>query len=277
MIEVRYRDRLGNNLFQYALGRILAEELGFALQAKPLEGFPGTNQKIAGSEYGSPVEVFEGHRIDLNGLLANRQPRRIVLNGWFQRHEYFTPYRDRIKSWFKLDSVYDTPCTNADVVVNVRRTDYVNLGWALPFSYYEEAIERVLPRGGRVSIVTDDPLDTFFLRFRRWRPSFFKGTPFQQISYMSHAPRLVMSPSTFSWWPTFLGRAETVVCPLHSVGVWSPVGVARDSNLIEQDRFICIDCSESYYPNSIEKLYQRLKYSRFKFIFRLKKLRFQCL
>lgn len=40
MIEVRYRNRLGNNLFQYALGRILAEEKGYALKAAPIAGFP---------------------------------------------------------------------------------------------------------------------------------------------------------------------------------------------------------------------------------------------
>ena len=42
MIEVRYKGRLGNNLFQYCLGRILSEALGFALQANAIPGFPGT-------------------------------------------------------------------------------------------------------------------------------------------------------------------------------------------------------------------------------------------
>ena len=35
-VEVRYLGHLGNNLFQYALGRILAEELGSALKCRAL-------------------------------------------------------------------------------------------------------------------------------------------------------------------------------------------------------------------------------------------------
>ena len=35
MIEVHYRCAFGNNLFQYALGRILAEHRGYALECSP--------------------------------------------------------------------------------------------------------------------------------------------------------------------------------------------------------------------------------------------------
>lgn len=38
------------------------------------------------------------------------------------------------------------PDFEPDVVVHVRRDDYLYHGWALPFSYYEEAIERLNPR-----------------------------------------------------------------------------------------------------------------------------------
>lgn len=259
MVEVRYRDRLGNNLFQYCLGRILAEHFGYTLQATPLEGFSRTNDSIIGAEHTSPEEILEGQRIDLDAVLRDSSPRKIVLNGWFQRHEYFTPHRERIQSWLTMDAEHLTPCADADVVVNVRRTDYIGLGWALPFSFYEEAIERAIPNGGRVTIVTDDPADTFFYHFRRWRPAFFKGTPLQQMSYMSNAPRLVMSASTFSWWPAFLGQAQTVVCPVPCFGIWAPGPKGQDINLIDHSRFVCIDCPVPYNMNVMEKLYQRAR------------------
>ncbi len=259
MVEVRYRDRLGNNLFQYCLGRILAEHFGYSLRAEALDGFSRTKDVVTGDEYTSPEQILEGQRIDLDGVLCNLSPRKIILNGWFQRHEYFTPHRERIHSWLTMDPQHITPCTDADVVVNVRRTDYIGLGWALPFSFYEEAIELTLPKGGRVSIVTDDPNDTFFLRFRKWKPTFFKGTPLQQMSYMSHAPRLVMSASTFSWWPAFLGKAETVVCPVPSFGIWAPGDVGRGIDLIDRSRFVSIDCPLPYVMSTLEKLYQRAR------------------
>ena len=257
MVEVQYRDRLGNNMFQYALGRIIAEELGLAFQAEPLSGFPNTAVFVGGTNHETPEQILGGHRIDLHGVLADHSPRKIILNGWFQRHEYFTPYRNRMQSWLAIDPVHHVPCNDAELVVHVRRTDYVGLGWALPFSYYEEAIERALPPSGRVSIVTDDPSDSFFLRFRRWRPTFFKGTPMQAMSYMSQAPRLIMSASTFSWWPSFLGNPEIVVCPVPSFGIWSADDGDDDIDLIEQGRFLCLKCSERYQPNVLEKLYQR--------------------
>ncbi|MFZ4593886.1 MAG: hypothetical protein ACOYOF_06490, partial [Verrucomicrobiaceae bacterium] len=125
MVEVHYRDRLGNNLFQYCLGRIIAEELGFALKAGPLEGFPHTAAEVSGKCHSAPEQVLEGQRINLQEVLANRTARKILLNGWFQRHEYYTAQRERIRQWLVMDPVHDTPCRNADLVVNVRRTDYI--------------------------------------------------------------------------------------------------------------------------------------------------------
>ena len=42
MIHVEYGGRLGNNLFQYCFGRILATELGYKLEAPRINGFQGT-------------------------------------------------------------------------------------------------------------------------------------------------------------------------------------------------------------------------------------------
>ena len=66
MVKVRYKARLGNNLFQYCLGRILANELGFVLQADPIPGFPNTAQQANEAVYGrntTPRQIFEG-RVD---------------------------------------------------------------------------------------------------------------------------------------------------------------------------------------------------------------------
>jgi hypothetical protein len=143
--------------------------------------------------------------------------------------------------------------------VHVRRADYIGHGWALPFSYYEEAIERALPTSGRLSIVTDDPGDSFFLRFRKWRPRYHQGSFLQDLSYMTHAPRLVMSASTFSWWPAFLGNAEMVICPVPSFGIWASEDQQQGIDLIDRSRFICLDCPMAYHPNAIEKIYQRAR------------------
>lgn len=258
MIEVRYKGRLGNNLFQYCLGRILAEDFGYALQAGPIAAFPNTIESVEGEQHRAPEEVLTGHRIDLARIRADRSPRRIVLDGWFQCYEYYREHKTRIRKWLTFDATITAPLIQPDLVVNVRRTDYVWLGWALPFSYYEAALERLLPRGGSVWIVTDDRFDPFFRRFAAWRPKYFLGTPAEQMLFMARARRLVMSQSTFSWWATFLGDSEEVVCPLSSFGAWSKRGrVAADASLIECDRFHCLESHEPYNPTEAEALHQK--------------------
>lgn len=255
MVEVRYKARLGNNLFQYALGRLLAEQLGFELRAEPIPGFPNTAQQVRGARYEGPEDVLTGQQIDLAGVLANRRPRRIVVDGWFQRHEYYRPFRDRIREWLQFDASIRVPDESPGVVVNVRRTDYVQLGWALPFSFYKAALDRLNVDGETIWIVTDDCRDPFFRQFGR-SVRFFQGTALEQLLFMSRARRLVMSQSTFSWWPTFLGDPETVICPDPSFGAWLTEGEARDARLTERDRFVCVPCYEPNRPTPAEARYQ---------------------
>jgi hypothetical protein len=262
MVEVRYRDRLGNNLFQYALGRLIAEDLGFQLVASELEGFPLTAQPVPGQAHTTPVETLENNHLILDAILKNHLPRKIILDGWFQRHEYYTPHREKIRHWFCLDPKYDAPC-NVDLVVHVRRTDYVGHGWALPFSFYQDAIDRFLPPGGSLGIVTDDTSDLYFRKFRRWRPRYFRGSPLQTLSYMTHAPRLVISPSTFSWWPAFLGSAQVIACPVPSFGPWHSIS-QTEINLTETPGFIQLPVPTPYTMDAIERAYQRFRSYRAK-------------
>jgi hypothetical protein len=256
MIEVRYRDRMGNRLFQYCLGRILAEELGFALQAEALPGFPKTRKKIEGLSIQEPEQVITGQRLDWAGIHADRSHRRVVLDGWFQRYEYYRPWRRKIQEWLVIDPAVRAPEIRPDVVVHVRRGDYVRMGWALPFSFYDEAIEILMPHAREVCIVTDDHHDPFLRNFSKWKPKFFQGTPLETLLLMSRSPQLVMSQSSFSWWPTFLGVAKRIVCPLPQFGIWSDAGEFPGIDLIERDRFICLPCAKAYQPTRLEYAYQ---------------------
>lgn len=256
MIQVRYKARLGNNLFQYCLGRILAEGLGWALDAEAIPGFPRTRDAVAGKRFTNNDQFLTGQRVDLKGILENQVPRRIILDGWFQRHEYYRPHRDRIRQWLQFDPAVTIFAERPDVVIHVRRTDYVSLGWALPYSFYEAALEKLSPIADRPFIMTDDPLDPFFNRFSRWKPRFATGTPLEQMAFMASAKRLVISQSTFSWWPTFIGNHAEVICPVPSHGMWADDGTEAGTSLIERDRFTCLECRDPYVPTDAEIRHQ---------------------
>jgi hypothetical protein len=270
MVNVNYRGRLGNRLFQYCLGRIIAEELGLELRAASIEEFPNTKVPVKGRVFDSPIQELVHHRINLPSILADRSPRQILLHGWFQRIEYYAPYRSQIREWLRIDAVHETPCLNADVVVHIRRGDYVELGWALPFSYYEEAIQAALPNGGRVVIVTDDPHDLFLRRFRKFKPFIFRASSLQTMSYMVNAPRLVLSASTFGWWPAFLGNAHCVYWPKPTFIKWSDTQFGDDIALDDPERFNCIECPVGDQPTFPEKWWNLISLYREKIAWRVR-------
>lgn len=254
MIVVVYKGQLGNNLFQYCLGRLLAHELGYALDAAPIAGFPNTQSPVDGRRFGEPSMTITGHHLQVAELRRRRPQCRIVLHGWFQRSEYYRPHRDDILRWLAFDDRVRRPDTRPRTVVHVRRNDYVTNGWALPFSFYEESLAR-LGEVGDLWILTDDPRDPFFDRFARWRPRFAAGSALEDLRMMSMARRIVMSQSTYSWWAAFLGEPEQVICPVPSFGAWSPSG--EEASLIERDRFTCVPCEHPYRPTLREAFYQR--------------------
>ena len=83
MIKVDYLGRLGNNLFQYALGRYLAEEMGYELDAEVLP-FPETHRKIQGNSYQSPEQKIGFFHIGIPAVINNKKERLILLHGFFQ-------------------------------------------------------------------------------------------------------------------------------------------------------------------------------------------------
>lgn len=254
IVQVCYMGALGNQLFQFVLGRILSENLGFSLQAAAIPGFAATaGFCINASEPPvEPDEIYQGQVIDLNALLLRREPRVIRLQGYFQRYEYFRPYKHHIRTrWLPpLPSVAAAPDAG-DLVMHVRRKDYIAYGWAASFSYYQAALERQDFK--RLVLVTDDPQDPFFLRFRSYRPIFYKGNALESFAFMARANKLVISQSSFSWWAAFLSEAESVVMPKPSFGIWAEPDV--DLSIDDEPRFTVLETLDPYRPNRLEKLY----------------------
>jgi hypothetical protein len=258
MVTVKYQGRLGNNLFQYCFGRIIAEQLGFSLACEGLDGFRGTFHKISGQTWDSPKEVITDKNIDFEAIIDSKnRHRNIVLEGFFQNYQYYYPLKDQIRKWLSLELTLPISPSSNDLVVNVRRTDYVELGWALPFSYYETAI--LHSNASNIYIVTDDSFDPFFLRFRKFNAQFVRLSPIAQIHFMNKFESIVMSQSSFSWWGAFLGIAANIYCPIPLTGIWA-VSPNNPTRLIpDGNEMIKIPCAENYTPNKIELIYNYLR------------------
>ena len=78
MVTVNFKGRLGNNMFQYCLGRILAEALGYKLNSPVIEGFVGTYDKIDRIMPSNYSIHLEGHVVDLNAVINHPDKPQIV-------------------------------------------------------------------------------------------------------------------------------------------------------------------------------------------------------
>ena len=254
MVQVSLLGRLGNNLFQYALGRLIAEHRKYEFRCarhvpaiNPQYGeatagailtleqiqqcLPGAPLHIAGRTIVRPTQVFDvfgrsprwsGHLIHLDRLLRERSHRAIFLRGYFQRYEYFAANRARIRKWFALDldSAFDL-LRPTDVVLSIRRgADYAQRGWVLPMSYYTTALARLSNIG--TVFVCGTCIDHQARRaLARYRPVYCcDATPLQQLNLMIRANRLVMANSTFAWWGAFLGSAAELYAPVCSRAIY---------------------------------------------------------
>lgn len=253
MIELVYAGHLGNNLFSYALGRVLAEELGLALRCVASEtpgawkrveeassivdklshhfaGFEDAPQELPGRVIGRPQLRYvlgekigwHGHGLNLPFLLQSGGDHRIVLHGYFQRTEYYHPYRERIRRWYRFrpQALPFEPAPE-DVIVHVRRSlDMRVLDRRLDVSYYERALDALSP--GRVYVCGLGIDTTLREALRRFEPVYLDLDAHATLHLMSRFARIVMANSTFSWWGAYLSEAERIVFPLPVRGAWSP-------------------------------------------------------
>jgi len=249
-VHVIMNGRLGNNLFQYALGRIIAERHSFALTCsteplatyhlgrgvdvggpttlESLRGhFPSAPLRIQGLTAEAPVETYHlnagtewnGQAIPFDAMMSASAPRKISLYGYFQRFEYFADHLPSIYRWFRC--VPRRPPVRVgprDVVLCVRRGfDYGVLGWTLPTSYYREALRR-LSGVDRVWVCGTGIDGEIREALANYGPTFFTGGPIEQFIFIQQFRRIVLSNSTFSWWAGLLSDATEIYAPFSATG-----------------------------------------------------------
>ena len=112
LVELSFMGRLGNNLFEYATARVVADKLGWALSLKALLNkdrfktllkphgkacFPGV--RPLGPPPSRP-EMAKLEEVRFRGLereMADPTPRKIHMQDWFQEYRVFASEKDRIR------------------------------------------------------------------------------------------------------------------------------------------------------------------------------------
>jgi len=244
-VEVLYWCRLGNNLSQYCIGRIIANALGFNLRAPPIPGFPNVHALAAGvpRELRRP-QVIGGQRIDLDRIVADRTPRRIIMRGFFQRYEYYRPHKDLIRNtWLVGDSLeHSAP---DELTIHVRAGDI----WkgdrdakmvhpeyhALPFSFYDNIVRS--RRWSRVRVVTEDRNDPMVRKLVAAHDAELRsGSELGDFNLLRSSSNLVLSVSSYAWWAGWLSDAKQIFFPV--AGFFDQVRARQRPSAWRQDLWV---------------------------------------
>jgi hypothetical protein len=209
VITINYSGGLGNQLWQYAVGRVLSQELGLLLLSKKIEGFADCPRIIKGKVKLTPKIELSGHLIP-----RNLGPQRIVLNGYFERYEYISPYMDQIKKWF-TPIVQTQPVPSKALTISIRRGSN---NWPVDtlcpsIDYY---LEKVFELGFQSHLIcTDSPKDEFITDLANRIPNarIVESGPLEQFALIQQSKNILIAPSTFSWWAAMTGEAERIFWP----------------------------------------------------------------
>lgn len=232
MITVDLYGRTGNNMFQIAAAIAVAKRLGTQpyyvgddshLNGLKLKGISKIQKKCSKSF----VEKMFNYDNSIEALTDNTH-----LDGYFQSEKYFLPAEDEVRRCFSFDTntvesakkIHDGKYKcffdgNLNTAIHIRRTDYLKYPDVYPqygLDYYDTCLAK-MGDIGRILVFSDDI---------GWCRNIFNGRdytmvelpPLPSMYLMSKCKNVIMANSSFSWWASWLGRAEKVFYPQNWFG-----------------------------------------------------------
>ena len=155
---------------------------------------------------------FDGYHVDLDEIRSNRNDRKIHVNGYFERYELIRPIKEGSDDGFPRPMTHrGMDVTRDDVVVHVRRGDFLQKGRAISLDYYLDVLDRLDFRHLYVCGVGID--EQVRRRFSKYSPIFVRGSAKDDFLFIKGFDRIIQSQSTFSWWAAFLSDASEIYGP----------------------------------------------------------------
>ena len=234
--------RFGNQMFQYAATRGIAERNGYDWV---IPDGPKTDEEFTDEEnqhkllmafklpgalklgmYDAPYHREKSFRFDIASF--EYCPDNVNIHGYFQSEKYFRHIEDLIRKDFTFRDDVQELCNNMweqiveanghteAISLHIRRTDHLikpTFHPVLPLSYYEEALSK-FPQDIPVIIFSDDP---------DWcmEQEIFSGDRFfvsnsdniHDMCLMSMCEYNIIANSTFSWWGAWIAGHDRVIAP----------------------------------------------------------------
>jgi len=206
---------LGNKMFINALAYIISLKTGKELITTPIEFFNNTklNTKLDAVVNPLYTRQFGDQYINLDEILKHKGD--IVVNSFAQRQEYYTNYRNELRSFFY--EATNNGVQHNNTVLYIRNGDYKDIGVYLGLENYYTILDNI--DFSNLTIVVEHVDKDVDAIAQKYNANIFSNSIFEDFLYIKNAANIIMSQSTFSWWAAFLGDAKRVYIPLSIKGV----------------------------------------------------------
>lgn len=228
--------RMGNRMFQYAFGYILAQQKNAKLLTN---GLPNFNIDSTYTDAPMPVKQFiytskyGKNNANWNELVALNGD--VIVDSYVQRYSFYANHKDTLKEVFNIK---DAPINKDKLVVHIRETDYKDIGVFLGYNYYRKLIDE--SGFTDIIIVTDNsPCETVQKLISDGCKLSTEGyvSKFEHTSdtrsmldfeTLLQSENIAISQSSFSWWAAFLGNHKKVIFPYKQSGGMWPITPNQD-------------------------------------------------
>ncbi len=206
VVNRRFHDRVGNNLFQYAFARAYADRIGAELRTDRWWGQKvfGLTEKSIGYDFSKRADMdFE--QWDGEG--------NIEITGWCLHQKCMIYSRAQAKEWLKFAEEIEEAVMGVErfeVAYHLRWGDFQTMAEFIAISNqsYEKAIREFLPDYCQLPRIVCAWESTRSTKLENmglgWLPDFVT---------LMRAIFMFRANSTFSWWAATLGESQRVFSP----------------------------------------------------------------
>tara|TARA_R110001583_G_scaffold10402_2_gene47770 strand:+ start:1282 stop:2055 length:774 start_codon:yes stop_codon:yes gene_type:complete len=237
VVQFNPAGRMGNRMFQYAAGYILATKGNKTLYHDGLPNFgisPHQDKVVATPPVIDLYRKWGENDADIDLLIDH--PGTIIINSFLQKSRHFKDYRDILRDAFNISP---REILNKEyLVVHVRETDYKEINCFLGYDFYRsmindsgftkikivtdnsdcDTVKKLVSEG--CELVTEGYVDKFQFHSNKRSISDFKT--------LLYSENIALSQSSFSWWTAFLGYHKKIIFPFSTkVKMW-PIDPGKD-------------------------------------------------
>ena len=225
MITTHFKGQGGNWMFQYAMGRIVAENKGYALKFSDPDGrilalqslFPNATEIDGKMIIHNPLYIGpDTQNINLTEVFTH--DGAVFLHGYWQKYWYYPPYIEKMKRWFSYDETRYTPPDPDDIVVHYRLGDNISQNWrgVTPIRTIVNIVNSEKPYR-KCIVVTDSPTQKIIDGLKVIDNIVIQnGTWLEDFTILKSSKRLILSQSSYCIWAAYLGNQQKIYAPLTS-------------------------------------------------------------